>query len=99
MKTKNFKKGDKAYIIINEMIIECTIEKITTEDRIKSYSSKGIYQKPKWINQEKLNYLINYPVKLAWISYIDTKGQTQERWEECDLIKRNANEFVEFIIN
>jgi len=101
MKTKNLKKGDKAYIIVDDVIIECHIEKITTEDRIKSYSSKSIFQKSKVkvIIRDDANYSTCYPAKLAWISYVDIKGQLHERWEECDLIKKNANEFLEFITN
>jgi len=99
---KKFKKGDKAYIIAtskydwyhqNPIVVSCEIEKVTTEDRVKSWNQKEIYRrKPKIIEAS-----VNYPSKMAWINYIDPKGELHEEWVYQDVLKRNPNEFKEFI--
>jgi len=118
-----FKKGDKAYIIVNEtlmqydsIVTECKIEKIVTEDRIKNYSKKDVTRKrrnsidPKIladivpegqdVNEWKKQHLPNsehFP-KMAWVSFYNPfRAKEDGKWINVDCIKRNPNEFKEFI--
>jgi len=96
-KKKKFKKGDKVYIINdrynhpNPAIVECEIEKIITEDRLKSWSNKEVYRKKKHYD------IIGLVAKLAWVKYKNAYGRLIEEWVAVDILKHNSSDFKEFI--
>ncbi len=94
---QNLKKGDKAYIIEDSIIIECTIEKITTEDKIKNVSSSDprTYRKPKFTVDPSYGNTSNYPEQFAFISYLTNNGLTK-KWRELDSIKKDPKEFINY---
>lgn len=102
MKVK-WKKGDIVFRIVykdemymtGELIVPCKIEKISTEDRIKSWDNKTVLRKkPKIIESS-----FSYPQQIAWINYVDPNGKYCEGWVFSDVLKRNPQEFLKEVLN
>lgn len=84
-----FKKGDTVYAVVAkpgkmvaDAITECTIDKLTTDDRLKSYSEKAV-------NRAKSEFKTvgDSPKQLAWVT--DKYGVNPfKEWVETDRLQR-----------
>lgn len=98
---EKFKKGEVVYTIEENLILPCTIIKVSTEDRIKNFKSgetsrKKLFKLATFDSDEgisNLNHLSKYPDKFLFVHF----ESGIEKWKEQDSFKRIPSEFIDFI--